>query len=159
PLEGLRYARTLVADQDIEGAHMIVDWNQLRDELTRDNALERLAVVPCLYCGHVGKFSLFNEIANNGVGLKCDVCDRHHPLIRERIMWLRGGDKRRANDIAAVMKECGAYCYSCGQTFEEMSKRGIGFVVHHTRPFGDHGEQYKKIPLCAFCHEVINALQ
>jgi predicted HNH restriction endonuclease len=75
-------------------------------------------------------------------------------------MWLRGNEKRRSNDIVTVMNECGAYCYSCGNTYEETAQKlGLGFAVHHTRPFADHGERYKKIPLCALCHEVITALQ
>ena len=137
----------------------MTDWERLREEITRDNALELLRDLPCLYCGNVGQYRLFDEMANYGVGLQCLHCERHHPLIKQRIMWIRGTEKRRSNDIASVMRDCGAYCYSCGRTYNEISKLGLGFAVHHTRPFVDHGEQYKKIPLCALCHEVINALQ
>lgn len=133
--------------------------DELATKITRDNALKLLNEVACPYCGVVGYFQLFDEIANNGVGIQCTHCDRHHPFIRQRIMWLRGEGKRKSNDIATVMRECGAYCYSCGRSYEELSALGIGFAVHHTRPFADHGEQSKKIPLCALCHEVINALQ
>lgn len=135
------------------------DFDVLAALITRDNALDLLRAVACPYCGSVGRFQLFDEIANNGIGIQCIACDRHHPFIRQRIMWLRGAGKRRSNDIATVMRECGSYCYSCSSSYEELSALGIGFAVHHTQPFADHGEQSKKIPLCAFCHEVINALQ
>lgn len=137
----------------------MADFVILRDQITRDNALDLLRDIACPHCQIIGAFDLFNEIANNGVGVQCVGCGRHHPFTREKIMWLRGDGKRRANDIASVMKECGAYCYACGHTKDELAAVGVGMAAHHTRPFADHGEQYRKIPLCAVCHEFINAAQ
>jgi hypothetical protein len=76
-------------------------------------------------------------------------------------MWLRHGDKKqkRSNDIAAVIQECGAYCYVCGTDFETLRQRRVGYHVHHTRAFAKHGDEIRKIPLCALCHEVASAMQ
>jgi hypothetical protein len=127
--------------------------------ITRENALEILASVACPACGIVGRYILFEELGNNGIGIRCDGCSKHHPFIKQRVMWLRGNERRRSNDIVAVAQECGAYCYGCGLTFPELDKLGIALHVHHTRPFADHGEQYKKIPLCSDCHEAANLMQ
>jgi hypothetical protein len=137
----------------------MTDFDKLSQEITRENASELLADVACPECGSVGQYTVFDEINNNGVGLRCDGCGKHHPFVRQRIMWLRGGPKRRSNDIVAVIKECGAYCYLCGETFEDLEKIGIGPTVHHTRAFADHGETYKKIPVCTECHELANFMQ
>lgn len=137
----------------------MTDFEQIAAEITRDNALALLESVPCPYCASVGRFSAFDEIANNGVGLRCDACGKHHPFVKQRIMWLRANEKRRSNDIVAVAQICGAYCYGCGATFEELEALGIGFSVHHTRRFADHGEKYAKIPYCSDCHEIASLMQ
>jgi hypothetical protein len=129
-------------------------------DITRANALQILAEKACPACGSIGDFLLFDELNNNGVGIKCNGCGKHHPFVKQNVMWLRGGPKqRRSQDIVAVAKECGAYCYVCGLTFEELERLGIGLHVHHTRPFTDHGETYKKIPVCVECHEIANLMQ
>jgi hypothetical protein len=134
-------------------------FETLRAEITRANALELLRDVACPYCANVGEYQLFDEINNNGVGIRCRGCDKHHPFVKQHIMWLRSGEKRRSNDIVAVTKECGAYCWGCGMTFDDLMRYGIGIQVHHTRPFAEHGETYKKIPMCADCHEAANLIQ
>ena len=75
--------------------------------------------------------------------------------------WLRHGEKKqkRSNDIATVIEECGAYCYVCGTDFETLRQRGIGRHVHHTKSFAEHGDEFRKIPMCALCHEVASAMQ
>ena len=85
-------------------------------EITRDNALALLRDVACPNCSTVGRFQLFDEINNGGVGIECTACGRRNPFKRERILYLRSEGKRRSNDIAAVIEECGAYCYICGET-------------------------------------------
>jgi hypothetical protein len=137
----------------------MLDFDKLRIEITRDNALELLARVPCANCQMLGNYVLFNEINNNGVGIRCCECEKYHPFVKHKIMWLRGCEKRRSNDIVAVARECGAYCYGCGYTFEELEQLGVGLAVHHTREFAQHGENYKKIPVCAECHELLNFMQ
>lgn len=137
----------------------MTDFEQLQRDITRDNALDLLREVACPACGNVGAYQLFDELANNGVGIQCFSCEKHHPFVRQRIMWLRGAEKRRSNDIVTVAKEAGAYCYGCGLTFDELTQLGIGIHVHHTRPFADHGETYKKVPMCAHCHEAVNLMQ
>jgi DNA-directed RNA polymerase subunit RPC12/RpoP len=135
---------------------------QLADALTVANAKELLASIPCPYCGSRGTLGLFHEPNNNGTGIVCRSCGQRHPLRAQRVMWLRqDGEKKpkRANDIAAVIKECGAYCYVCGTDFEILRQRQIGRHVHHTRPFAEHGDAVQKIPMCALCHEVASALQ
>jgi Zinc-binding domain of primase-helicase len=131
----------------------------LRDQMNRENALELLRDVACPACGSLGDYQLFDELNNNGVGLQCRACSKHHPFIKQGIMWLRTAGKRRSNDIAAVMKERGAYCYGCGTPFRVLEAHGIGMHAHHSRPFTAHGEDSPKIPLCALCHEIITALQ
>jgi hypothetical protein len=133
--------------------------DELQATITRDNALALLATMACPYCGGVGRFQLFDEIANNGVGIQCLACEKHHPFIKQRVMWLRGEKVRRSNDIVAVIKECGAFCYICGITFDDLMAKGIAASVHHTRPFAEHGEQFKKIPVCSVCHELANFMQ
>lgn len=133
--------------------------DELQATITRDNALELLRKMACPNCSVVGNYQLFDEIANNGIGIQCLACCKHHPFIKQRIMWLRGEKPKRSNDIAAVIRECGAYCYICGITVDELLGKGIGVSVHHTRPFAEHGEQYKKIPVCTVCHELANFMQ
>lgn len=135
------------------------ETHDLPELITRDNALALLEEYNCPECGVLGVFSLFENIGNNGVGIRCDACDRSHPFRRMRIMWLRSNNKRRANDISAVTAECGSYCYGCGLGFGELESMRIGVQVHHTRPFAEHGETGRKIPLCADCHEAINLVQ
>lgn len=130
-----------------------------RNTITRQNALEVLADTACPACQAVGNFQLFDEIANGGVGVQCVACGKHHPFVKQHVMWLRGEDKRRSNDVAAVAREAGAYCYSCGLTFEELLRLGIRPVVHHSRPFAAHGEVSRKIPVCGRCHELMNFMQ
>jgi len=139
----------------------VSDFERIRGEITRDNAVDLLRQhqVACRYCGCIGDFELFDEPANNGVGLLCHHCGNRHPLMDEKIQWLRGDTRRRANDIARVMQQCGTFCYGCGQSYEKLSNFRIGFHVHHTRPFADHGEQYPKIPMCSVCHEINSATQ
>jgi hypothetical protein len=136
-----------------------IDFERVRDNINRNNWQEVLADVPCPECGAFGVYQVFHEANNNGVGLRCLNCDKRHPFQQQRIMWLRGDEPRRSNDIAAVARECGEYCYICGATFDELRAQGIGLHVHHTRPFIDHGEAGKKIPLCADCHEFANLMQ
>lgn len=138
---------------------MTVDFDKLRAEITRENAVELLAGVRCGECNAVGEYILFNEINNNGVGIRCTNCGKYHPLVKQKIMWLRGRERRRSNDIVAVATECGAYCYGCGSTFEELEKLGVGLSVHHTRAFAENGESYRKIPVCSECHELLNFMQ
>jgi hypothetical protein len=137
----------------------MIDFEQLQRDITRETALDMLRDVACPACGIVGAYQLFDEIANNGVGIQCRSCGKHHPFVRQRIMWLRSADKRRSNDIAAVMKACGAYCYCCGNSFEALQACGVGMQVHHTRPFAANGETYAKIPICVVCHEQATWLQ
>jgi hypothetical protein len=135
---------------------------QLADTLTADNARELLAQVTCPCCGSVGTFELFHEPNNNGTGIVCRSCGTRHPPRPQRVMWLRHDEKKqpkRSNDIAAVIHECGAYCYVCGTDFRILRRRGIGRHVHHTRPFAEHGEEFRKIPMCALCHEIASAMQ
>lgn len=137
----------------------MTDFEQLQRDITRETALDMLRDVPCPTCGSTGAYQLFDELNNGGVGIQCNGCGKHHPFVRQHIMWLRAASKRRSNDIATVMKVCGAYCYCCGNTFEALQMSGIGMSVHHTRAFSEHGESYAKIPLCTVCHEHANLLQ
>jgi hypothetical protein len=72
------------------------DLENIRGAITRENALALLRDVPCPYCGICGNYLLFDEVNNNGVGLQCNWCGKHHPFVKERIIWLRGDDKRRS---------------------------------------------------------------
>lgn len=137
----------------------MTDFERLALKITRDNAADLLCDVACPYCGAVGQFDFFNEISNGGVGIRCLACNKHHPFVKQRIMWLRGTMQRRSNDIVAVAKDCGAYCYGCGSSFEDLRKIGVGVAVHHTRAFSQHAENYKKIPICSECHELLNFMQ
>lgn len=135
---------------------------QLADLITVDNAHKLLAEVACPYCGQAGAFELFREPNNNGIGIACHGCGTRHPLRAQHIMWLRQGEKKppkRSNNLTEVIAECGAYCYGCGTDIETLRRLGVGAHVHHTRPFAEHGEQFKKIPLCALCHELLSAVQ
>jgi hypothetical protein len=131
----------------------------LRDQITRENALVLLRHVACPACRVIGAYQLFEEPANNAVGVQCDGCGKRHPLRLFGVMWLRNEGKRRSNDIGAVMKERGAYCYCCGTAFDDLKALGIGMHVHHARPFAEHGEDGPKIPTCALCHEGMSGLQ
>jgi transcription elongation factor Elf1 len=131
----------------------------LSDEITRENALKLLATIGCPCCHEIGLYKLFDEPGNNGVGIECGVCGKRHPFQGQRIMWLRSGEKRRANDVTTVMTECGAYCYICGLTFEQLRTARIPMHVHHTERFADVLESGKKIPLCAVCHEMASLMQ
>ena len=139
--------------------HPATDFAALQREITRDNAISLLGGVACPHCLAVGNYLLFEEIANNGIGIKCRQCETHHPFVKQRIMWLRGEHKRRPNDIVTVAKQCGAYCYNCGSTFAELEALGIALCVHHTRAFAEHGEVYAKVPYCTECHELANFMQ
>jgi hypothetical protein len=133
---------------------------KLAETITADNARELLAYIGCPYCDGEQTLDLFCEPNNNSVGIVCRGCGTKHPLnATRRIMWLRHEKQKRSNDIVAVIKECGAYCYGCGNDFETLRQRGIGRHVHHTRPFSKHGEKYPKIPMCALCHELVSAAQ
>jgi hypothetical protein len=137
----------------------VTEFDELQSIITRENALALLAAMACPHCDSVGNYQLFDEINNNGVGIQCLGCGKYHPFTKQRIMWLRAADKRRSNDIVAVMKACGAYCYCCGTGFEALQASGVGMSVHHTRAFATHGERYAKIPLCTVCHEQATWLQ
>ncbi|HEY2243414.1 MAG TPA: hypothetical protein VGH47_04220, partial [Xanthobacteraceae bacterium] len=71
----------------------------MRADITRENAIELLAGVRCGECNAAGEYILFSEINNNGVGIRCKTCGKYHPFVKQKIMWLRGHGKRRANDI------------------------------------------------------------
>jgi hypothetical protein len=133
--------------------------NRLADEITADNSGELLASIACPHCGSIGALGTFHEPNNNGTGVICRNCNIRHPL--RGILWLRRGEKKqkRSNDIAAVIEECGAYCYVCGTDFEILRRLGIGRHVHHTRAFAEHGDAFRKIPMCALCHEIASAMQ
>jgi hypothetical protein len=138
------------------------DFEQLKREITRDNARDLLRDVACPTCGAVGEFDLLDVHANNGVALQCAHCGRRHPFMGYGVQFLpisADARPRRSNDIAAVVDKCGGYCYGCGQTREELTRLGLTLSVHHTRPFAEHGEAYAKIPLCSFCHESVSGAQ
>jgi len=139
----------------------MTDLAQIKDGLTRDNALERLREIPCSSCGTVGDFGTYDVPANNGVALQCLSCGQRHPFISHGIQFLPidPNTKRRSNDIAAVVNACGDYCYGCGKTREELARLSLALTVHHTRPFAEHGEQYAKVPLCSLCHEIVSGGQ
>jgi hypothetical protein len=138
---------------------MTTGFDQLRAAITRDNALDLLREVACPECGGLGAYQLFDEPNNGGVGIQCLNCERRHPFMRLRIMFLSKGEHRLSNDIIAVMNACGFYCFCCGNTYEELRRLGVGMHVHHSRPRAEHGEAYAKIPLCAVCHELITLMQ
>ena len=141
-------------------APKIASLDKLRSEITADNALKLLAGVPCPCCTAVGWLATFHEIGNNGIGLVCKFCDSHHPFAGVQILWLRQDDKpKRSNDIVAVVRDRGNYCYFCGAFLPDLLKRGIGAHVHHSRPFHEHGERYDKIPVCSECHELASFMQ
>jgi hypothetical protein len=139
-----------------------------KDYLTVENASELLEHFICHRCMGGGSIDTpskptlgtFCEPNNNGTGIICRGCGLKHPLSYAGVMWLPRTDKpKRSNDIAAVISECGNYCYGCGTDFDTLRQRRIGRHVHHTRSFAKHGEKYAKIPLCALCHELISAAQ
>jgi hypothetical protein len=140
------------------GAAVVSDVEKLAT-INADNARAVLADINCPCCGACETLGTFRHPNNNGVGIVCNACGVKHPL--PPIMWLRQGENKpkRSNDIAAVIKECGDYCYSCGIDFEEFRRRRIGIHVHHTKSFAEHGEKFPKIPMCAVCHETLGALQ
>ena len=131
----------------------------LRDQITRENALALLRCIACPACRALGDYQLFDEPSNNGVGVQCRACQKRHPLRLFGVMWLRAEGKRRSNDIAAVMKARGDYCYCCGTSFADLQAFGISMQVHHARGFSCSGEDGPKIPTCAVCHEIVSALQ
>jgi hypothetical protein len=137
------------------------DVENLATIITADNAGGVLAGANCPCCGACGAFDTFRHPNNNGVGVICNACGEQHPFRKHRIVWLRQGKNKpkRSNDIAAVIKECGDYCYFCSSDFAKIRQRRIGIHVHHTKPFSEYGEKFPKIPLCALCHELASAVQ
>jgi hypothetical protein len=138
----------------------MTDFIKLKAEMTRENALDMLAEVPCPECGAIAEYRLFTNLNNNGVGIECTACGKPHPFIKEQIMWVpREAEPQRSNNLAALIKECGAYCYHCGADFADLKKLGIGATEHHTKPFAKYGDTFKTIPYCTRCHESANAAQ
>jgi hypothetical protein len=131
--------------------------------ISRDNALERLRDVACPRCGAVGEFETYTNPNNNGVGLRCRSCRIEHPFrYGHGVHWLpQDPDKKRRppNDIIALAKECGDYCYGCGTPFAVLKTLGVGVHVHHTQPYAEHGDDVPRIPTCALCHELLSASQ
>ena len=69
--------------------------DELHEMITRDNALALLAATPCPSCSRVGRYVLFKEIQPRlvgtiGIGIRCDDCGKHHPFIKQHVLWLRG---------------------------------------------------------------------
>jgi hypothetical protein len=71
----------------------------LRPIITRENALQLLHDVACLYCDAVGEFSLFVNPNNYGTGIRCDACGKRHPFMRALPMWLRGATSRQQPSV------------------------------------------------------------
>jgi hypothetical protein len=138
-----------------------MDFEKLAVEITRENWAEMLNSVSCPYCGAIGEYTTFVHPNNNGMGIVCGACGRRHPFMGYGIHWLRGGEKRRRppNNIAAVIAECGDYCFICGATGTELKAWSIGITVFHTRPWAVYGDDFKKIPVCVECHELATGLQ
>jgi hypothetical protein len=135
-------------------------FKQPAEYLTAENARELLAPFICPRCDSEETLGVFYEPNNGGTGIVCHCCGLKHPL--RGVMWLprdKHSKPKRSNDIAAVIKEAGNYCWGCGAGFEELRRRRIGRHVHHTRPFAKYGEGYPKIPMCTLCHELISAVQ
>jgi hypothetical protein len=132
---------------------------EIRTELTAENALERLRLFACPVCETIGQFETFRHPTTNHVGLRCTACRLAHPFRLHRIQWLRQNPPRRSNDIQAVMDARGHYCWLCSASEEQLIELGIGMHVHHTLPFAYNGDKVEKIPLCAVCHEIARALQ
>src|SRR5262249_37600023 len=137
------------------------DFQALKTELTRSNADGLLREVLCPKCGTVGKYRLFDNSANNAVGIQCGACGKRHPFMGWGIQWIpiAKTDKRRSNDIVAVTAAEGRFCHGCGLNPEELKKLGIALQVHHAQPYANHGNVGKKIPLCSRCHELMSATQ
>jgi hypothetical protein len=137
------------------------DFKVLKDALTRSNADEKLHNVPCPRCGSIGKYQLFDQRSNNAVGVECTACGTKHPFMGWGLQWVpvNKKEKRRPNDIAAVTRECGSFCYCCGLTDEELDRLGFDLQVHHAQQHARHGDAGKKIPMCSDCHYHVSAVQ
>jgi hypothetical protein len=137
------------------------DFEALKAALTRENTQDLLRSVPCPRCGVIGQYQTFVHPANSGMGITCAACGAKHPFMGWGLHWIPKDKKvnYRSNDIAAVIKECGNYCYGCGLDPEDLALLGFALTVHHTRPRAIYGDDVKKIPLCTGCHEPITALQ
>jgi len=149
----------LSAEALAEHARLVQRNIDLRKRLTRANALELLRAVACPVCKTVGDFQLFAEPNNGGVGLRCRACSAQHPLLGWGVMWIKDEKKRPPNDLAAVMKARGAYCYACGTPYTVLRALSIRMHVHHALPFSEHGDAGPTIPVCGVCHYFLNAIQ
>lgn len=147
------------AEDLAEHARLVQRNIELRKCITRVNALELLRAVACPVCKTVGDYQLFAEPNNSGVGVRCRACSAQHPLLAYGVMWIKDEKKRPPNDLAAVLRERGAYCYGCGTPYALLRALGVGMHVHHALPFSDHGDAGPKIPICGVCHYFLNAIQ
>jgi hypothetical protein len=80
-----------------ETAQAMPDWEALRSSITRENALELLCNVACLYCGAIGNYSLFVNPNNLGTGIRCDACGKKHPFMGCMKYWLPGSTKTKSS--------------------------------------------------------------
>jgi len=113
----------------------------------------------CPLCGTRGGIELFEELANNGLGLRCAACERRHPFRDQGLQWIPQSNGRRPNAIATLLKEADHRCHLCGLSKEQLAKIGRALTSHHVDPYAAAGDEGRQIPLCTQCHEIARALQ
>jgi hypothetical protein len=115
----------------------------------------------CSRCGGVGLAS--ERVANNGgILVVCPSCGSRSPL-GGALFLKQTATKRPAlphgSSVSDVWARWGNTCFVCGLSQETLAQLGIGRQRHHVRRFCDHGHAGPLVPVCASCHEVVNALQ
>jgi hypothetical protein len=99
---------------------------------------------------------------NGGILVLCPACSSRSPL--GAALFLKQAAAKRpplphGASVSDVWNRWGNRCFVCGLGQETLIKLGIGQQRHHVQPFAEHGHAGPLIPVCASCHEVVNALQ
>lgn len=117
---------------------------------------------PCTRCGVPGVV-LERSLNNNGVQVVCPACGSRSPW--GATLFLKQSDRKRRPPLPGgktlddVWTDYGDRCVSCGQSRDTLLHLGIGRHAHHVLPYARHGHDGPVVPLCALCHQMVNALQ
>ena len=118
-------------------------------------------VLRCLRCDHQGLTQ--ERVANNGgILVVCPACRSRSPF-RSALFLRQDGTRRKplpaGSSVAEVWKRWGNACFVCGLTQATLERLGIGQHRHHVHRYSERGHDGPLVPVCASCHEVVNALQ